>query len=105
MSDLLRAILFDFDGVVRSWDWAAEGALEAEFGLPPGTLGKVAFEPGLLRRAVTGEITDEAWRAEVRRFVQARHGERACGAVERWAASSGAVNREVLSIAGALRPR
>ncbi len=105
MSERLRAILFDFDGVVRAWDWGKEGEMESQFGLPVGTLQAIAFEPGLLGKAVRGEITDEAWRAEVRRSICAQHGEKACGVVEQWAASAGAVNKEVLAIAGALRPR
>jgi putative hydrolase of the HAD superfamily len=46
-------LLLDLDGVLR--------------GFPPlaAEIAEVAFAPSLLRRAVTGEITDEQWRHEV----------------------------------------
>lgn len=46
-------LLLDLDGVLRSFP-----------PMPPEIAG-VAFEPSLLRRAVTGEISDEQWRREV----------------------------------------
>ncbi|GAB2854453.1 hypothetical protein GCM10027200_63480 [Lentzea nigeriaca] len=56
-------LLLDLDGVVR--------------GFPPlpAEIAEVAFEPSLLRRAVTGEITDEQWRQEVGRGWEASPGE------------------------------
>ncbi|WP_439661697.1 HAD family hydrolase [Lentzea sp. HUAS TT2] len=46
-------LLLDLDGVLRS------------FPPMPAELAARAFEPSLLRRAITGEITDEQWRQEV----------------------------------------
>ncbi|MFI6097343.1 HAD-IA family hydrolase [Lentzea sp. NPDC051213] len=46
-------LLLDLDGVLRA------------FPPVPPEIAEVAFEPSLLRRAVTGEITDEQWRHEV----------------------------------------
>ena len=46
-------LLLDLDGVLRS------------FPPVPPEISRVAFEPSLLRRAVTGEISDEQWRQEV----------------------------------------
>jgi HAD superfamily hydrolase (TIGR01509 family) len=46
-------LLLDLDGVLRSFP-----------PLPP-EIAKVAFEPSLLHRAVTGQITDEQWRQQV----------------------------------------
>ena len=46
-------LLLDLDGVLRA------------FPPVPPEIAEVAFEPALLRRAVTGEITDEQWRHEV----------------------------------------
>ncbi|MFC3891780.1 HAD-IA family hydrolase [Lentzea rhizosphaerae] len=45
-------LLLDLDGVVRS------------FPPIPAEVAEAAFEPALLRRAVTGEITDEQWRGQ-----------------------------------------
>ncbi|MEV6243510.1 HAD-IA family hydrolase [Lentzea sp. NPDC051838] len=46
-------LLLDLDGVVR------------RFPPLPAEIAERAFEPSLLHRAVTGEITDEQWRHEV----------------------------------------
>lgn len=46
-------LLLDLDGVLRA------------FPPMPPEIAEAAFEPSLLRRAVTGQITDEQWRQEV----------------------------------------
>lgn len=56
-------LLLDLDGVLRSFP-----------PLPP-EIAEIAFEPSLLRRAVTGEITDEQWRQEVGPDFEAAPGE------------------------------
>ncbi|GAA4561160.1 HAD family hydrolase [Planotetraspora kaengkrachanensis] len=54
------AVLCDLDGVLRIYD--PDGlASEGDFGLERGTVRAVAFEPELMNRAVTGEITDDQW--------------------------------------------
>jgi HAD superfamily hydrolase (TIGR01509 family) len=103
MADL-RAILFDLDGVVRRWEWGGEGNLETEHSLSPNSFWAIAFEPRLLRRAVRGEITDEAWREEVRRAVERVHGKSACAIVDKWSANYGVVDKDVLAIVATLRP-
>lgn len=57
------AVLCDIDGVLRHWPPPAE--LDAAHGLPAGTFASVAFAPTRLVPAITGEITDEQWRAEI----------------------------------------
>lgn len=56
-------LLLDLDGVLRS------------FPPMPPEIARVAFEPSLLRRAVTGEISDEQWRREVGPGFAATSGE------------------------------
>ncbi|SDQ61585.1 HAD-IA family hydrolase [Thermostaphylospora chromogena] len=58
------AVLCDLDGVLRLY---ADGnpPLERDLGLEPGTLFSVAFTPGMVDRAVTGEITHEEWQDEI----------------------------------------
>jgi HAD superfamily hydrolase (TIGR01509 family) len=46
-------LLLDLDGVLRSYPPT------------PPKIAEVAFEPSLLHRAVTGQITDEQWRDEI----------------------------------------
>lgn len=64
-------LLLDLDGVLR------------RFPPLPAEIAEIAFEPSLLRRAVTGEITDEQWRHEVG---------------QDWAASTGEVITEALAL-------
>jgi putative hydrolase of the HAD superfamily len=85
---MVDVVLFDLDGVVRKFSnsqWPE---------IPP-----VAFDPGLLDQAVTGQITDEQWRAEVLR----RLGPGSADAVAEWSASCGEVNHAVLDIVRAAR--
>jgi putative hydrolase of the HAD superfamily len=93
-----RALLIDFDGVLRRWP-ASNAAIEQPFGLPAGALHATAFAPELLQAAVTGRITDEAWRGEVaarlaRQYPDARSSE----AVQAWSSSAGEVDVAVLRL-------
>ncbi|MEV6714104.1 HAD-IA family hydrolase [Lentzea sp. NPDC051208] len=56
-------LLLDLDGVLRS------------FPPLPAALAEVAFEPSLLHRAITGEISDEQWRQAVGPEFAATSGE------------------------------
>lgn len=57
------AVLCDLDGVLRHWP--SDAALESAHGLAPGAFAAVAYAPGRLRPAITGEVTDERWRESV----------------------------------------
>lgn len=69
-------LLLDLDGVLRAFP-----------PLPP-EIAEIAFEPALLHRAVTGEISDEQWRHEVGRD---------------WATTPGEVITEALALVRAAR--
>lgn len=60
-----RVFVFDLGGVIRHWNPEIVSNAERANGLPDGALFGVSFEPALLLAAVTGVISDEAWRAEV----------------------------------------
>ncbi|MEE9414609.1 MAG: HAD-IA family hydrolase [Acidimicrobiales bacterium] len=62
---LVRTVLLDLDGVVRHFDPALVCEVEVRHGLEPGVLDAAAFEPTLLNRAITGEITRAEWVARV----------------------------------------
>jgi len=100
------AVVVDLDGVLRRWDPAVLAGAEAAFGLPAGALGAVAFAPALLSAAVTGRISDAAWREQVVEQLAGRFGRAAAvGAVARWSASAGEVDPEVLAVVRGLRVR
>lgn len=69
-------LLLDLDGVLRAFPPVAP------------EIAEIAFEPTLLHRAVTGEISDEQWRHEVGRD---------------WAATPGEVITEALALVRAAR--
>lgn len=53
---MIRAVVFDLDGVLRHFDREAERLLEVRHGLPPGALIDAAFGDDLGLSLVTGEI-------------------------------------------------
>lgn len=82
--------VFDLDGVIRHWDPEIVARAEREHGLPTGSLLGEAFEPELLLQAVTGAISDEAWRQEVVARLQGVHSAAdATAAVASWSESPG----------------
>ena len=94
----LSTVLVDLDGVLRTWpmDYSA---LEDRYGLPRGSIPKVAFEPGLLEQVVTGRITDHAWRCEIAsRLSTANPTSRATEAIKEWSRPVGEVNLKVLEL-------
>lgn len=93
-----QALLIDLDGVLRLWP-ADDARLEDSFGLPAGAILKAAFEPGLLREAITGRISDEAWRRRIEASLAAEHPTaEAVAAVQAWSAPCGEVNLPVLEL-------
>ena len=62
---MVRAVVFDLDGVLRRRDPAVMAGAESACGLAPGEIARAAFEDGLLSAAVTGRITDGQWREQV----------------------------------------
>lgn len=101
----LRAILSDFDGVLRRWDPGPARAAEAEAGLEPDALAAAAFAPELLLPAIRGEVADATWRARIAMRLAEQVGpERAEAAVAAWSESCGAVDPEVHELLARARP-
>ena len=95
---MIRAVIFDLDGVLRRWPPAGTRLIERRFRMPEGSIDRVAFAQALLERAVTGSITDEAWREEVARGLEALHGTPARDAVDEWSSLRGEVDQAVLEL-------
>lgn len=95
----IRGLLCDFDGVVRLWPAHVVASAEDAAGLPRGSIHDTAFAADLLPLAVTGCISDEAWREEVADRLQAAYPEAdASGAVADWSASPGVINQPLLDL-------
>lgn len=100
-----RLLFTDLDGVVRQWP-RGDASLEESHGLPAGVIARTAFAPDLLHQAITGVITDEAWREEVRRQLQGLHpGADAGAAVAAWSEPAGVVDVEVRDLLAQVRER
>lgn len=100
----LKSLLIGFNGVLRRWD-GDDAPLESSCGLPKGALRRVAFAAEHLRPAIHGEVSDEHWRSGVAAELQRLHPKaRAEEAMQRWSASPGRVDDEVLSVFSRCRP-
>lgn len=103
----LGAVLCDVDGVLRHWDreTTARMELEREYELPAGTIAAIAFAPELLTPAVTGQISDEEWRAGIAQQLTTRCGSvrRASQVIELWSRPLGRVDDEVLGLLALVR--
>ncbi len=103
---MLRAAYFDLDGVLRRWDGAGDVELEAAAGLPAGAIRAVAFHPDLLYPAITGAVTDEAWRARIVERLRETFPMADAGmAVRVWSEPIGEVVTEVLDVVREYRGR
>ncbi|MFI6588015.1 HAD-IA family hydrolase [Embleya sp. NPDC050493] len=91
------AVLCDLDGVLRHWP---AHSLEHTHGLPEGALAAAAFASARLLPAITGQITDEQWRAAVTADLAADCGsiERASAAVAAWSDLLPTVDRDVVAL-------
>ena len=63
----VRAIFFDFGGVIARLDRGLLAELEVRYGLPKGSFIKALYAIPEWRAAEIGEGTEEAWMAAVRR--------------------------------------
>lgn len=91
------AILVDFDGVLRFWPESDE-AIEAAHGLPRGCIRAVAFARERLDPALTGQVTDQAWRTGVASALVQQFGPGGGQAVADWSKGVGAIDWPTLSL-------
>ena len=103
---VLRAALFDLDGVLRHHDPEHARRVESAYGLAPGTLGRAAFEVARLQDAVSGALPHEDWSRAVAEELTATHGIDGAAAVrEYFAIEAASVDAEVLELVRSVRRR
>lgn len=101
-----RALLSDFDGVLRRWAPEACAAAEATAGVPPGTILELAFAPERLEPALRGQVSDGEWRAGITRALSERCSPtQAALAVVAWSSSPGELVPEVQELLWRARER
>lgn len=101
---MIRAVVFDFDGVIRRW--LGNGAVNAEraAGLPPGTFDGIAYGVPHYRAAKLGLVSHAAWLNAVRQELVGRYGEeRTARAMCEFEADHGELDVVMASIVQRLR--
>lgn len=98
---MIRAVVFDCDGVLRHWEDQNRrvAEVEAACGLAPGTVLAMAFGPELGPLAVTGALAYDEWLGAMRERV----GDVAAPAVDAFAEGIGTVDSAVLAVVRDLR--
>ena len=96
---MIKAVLTDLDGVVRTWDSRIIQQAESAAGFPRDALLNTAFEPDLLLSATTGQIDDDRWRSEVAERLRLRYpAADVRKAVRLWSRSPGEIDSDVLDL-------
>ena len=103
---VLRAALFDLDGVLRHHDPDHAVRVEASFGLAPGTLGRAAFAVARLQDAVSGALSHEDWSRAVADELSTTHGiDGVAATAEYFAIEAASVDAGVLELVREVRRR
>jgi putative hydrolase of the HAD superfamily len=96
--DVVDAVVFDLDGVIRHWNDDELDLIEAACGLPPRTILDVAFDAELGADAMTGRRNYRDWMDEIRSRVIAEHGDRAIEALDAWERNVGLVDPDAVEL-------
>ncbi|MET7750935.1 HAD-IA family hydrolase [Micromonospora sp. NPDC005367] len=93
-----KALLVDFDGVLRRWDPAVAAGVEQRYGLAGGVLLEIAMQWGRLQPVLTGQVSHADWMTSVADALTEPAGdaERARAAVEEWQSYRGEVDSDLL---------
>jgi putative hydrolase of the HAD superfamily len=102
-SRMIKAVVFDFDDVIRKWNSEETFAIEERFGLPRGCIFEKLSDPTLIQRVTTGVITDEEWRDTVAEQLVDLYGEEANDAVREWSLRIGDLDTGMVDLLRALR--
>ena len=97
-----RALLIDFDGVLRRWDPAPMVAAEVNHGLKPAALLETSMSWDIYRPAMAGEISDAEWMDLVVQRLPVP-AEEARAAVDEWQRYRGEPDPEVLAFVREVR--
>ena len=94
----IKAILLDFDGVLRHWP-LENNSVEDSHGLPRGSINDIAFARENLDPVIRGTMIDEEWRSLIASELLRAHPQSdAEKAVRRWSEPVGRIDLKVLDI-------
>ena len=94
---VVRAVVFDLDGVIRHFDPSHRPAVERRHGLTAGSLEEAAWQPHLSRPVTTGAMTRAQWVSAVGEAVGSH------AAAREWLGHAGSVDREMLDVVDEIR--
>ncbi len=101
----VRAIFFDFGGVIARMDRGLLAEMEVRYGLPKGSFIKALYTIPEWKAAEIGEGTEEAWVAAVRRKLDELAGRPLPDIRSEWAVMWGTLDADVLRLAERLGAR
>lgn len=99
----VRAVILDFGGVLWDMRWDVCRALEAEHGLPDGSVFTTLYRCDAWREVERGRGDREAWLAGAHEALEARAGRTLPPLHERWRAAQAPIAANV-ALVRALRP-
>jgi putative hydrolase of the HAD superfamily len=102
---MIKAVVFDFDDVIRRWDSEETFQIEKRYGLPRGCIFERLSDPTLIAEVTTGVISDEQWRDIVAEQLAEIHGDGAREAVREWGLRIGDLDHGVVNLIRTLRSR
>jgi putative hydrolase of the HAD superfamily len=105
MAAPIEAVIFDLDGVIRTWPRPAVTEIEGDAGLSRGSIARIAFGSAVLPDALLGRASRREWHADVARLAEDRFGTRGLTAADRWSRLSGTVDPAMLELVGRVRAR
>lgn len=100
---MIKAVVFDFDDVIRKWNREETFAIERRHGLPSGCIFEQLSDRELIQSVTSGAMTDEQWRDSIAERLATRHGDRARDAVRQWSLRTGDLDPEIVSLLRTLR--
>jgi putative hydrolase of the HAD superfamily len=100
---MIRAVVFDFDDVIRKWNSEETFAIEEHYGLARGCIFEKLSDPTLIHQVTTGVISDEQWCDRVAEQLVDLYGEGARQAVNEWSRRIGDLDTGMVDLLRTLR--
>jgi len=102
----IKVILCDLDGVLRSFPTSMDEVVEYKYDLPMGSIRDKAFEKELLKKLVTGKISNKEWCENISQSLSSEFPTKNVSrAIKEWGEFPGVLNNEVLDILIAIRKK
>jgi putative hydrolase of the HAD superfamily len=81
---MIKAVVFDFDDVLRKWNSEETFAIESHYGLVRGSIFERLSDPNLIQQVTTGQISHDQWCDVVADQLTDTYGDGARTAVLEW---------------------